>query len=152
MGIGKTKGAYLGTDTKSSSTEEPLITEVGELKPGKVERKQTVEHDKESNYRKENSKKAEGNNSRRTNREADGDGANLDWHHDAIFNLSWITPLLLEGSDDLSFRFEFRHDGTFLDEKFIGECGILVGNLVCSAATTDLIGSHISWILGGCCV
>ncbi|MED6165185.1 hypothetical protein PIB30_097219 [Stylosanthes scabra] len=77
----------------------------------------------------------------RTHREADGDGANPDWHHDAIFDLSWITPSLLEGSDGLFFRFEFRHDGTLLGDKLIGECRVPVADLVRDAAAADVVRS-----------
>ncbi|MED6120717.1 hypothetical protein PIB30_023648 [Stylosanthes scabra] len=71
-------------------------------------------------------------------READDDGANLDWHNDTIFNLSWITPLLLEGSDDLFSQFEFSHEGTTpLGEKFFGECGVVAANHVFDVATAD---------------
>ncbi|KAL1314462.1 hypothetical protein HN51_041269 [Arachis hypogaea] len=73
----------------------------------------------------------------RTDREADGDGANPEWHHDAIFDLAWITPSLLEGSEGLFFRFEFRHDGTLLGDKLIGECRVPVADLVRDAAKSD---------------
>ncbi|MED6120469.1 hypothetical protein PIB30_021138 [Stylosanthes scabra] len=77
----------------------------------------------------------------RTHREADGDGANPDWHHHAIFDLSWITPSPLEGSDGLFFRFEFRHDGTLLGDKLIGECRVPVADLVRDAAAADVARS-----------
>ncbi|RYR54132.1 hypothetical protein Ahy_A06g029389 isoform A [Arachis hypogaea] len=77
----------------------------------------------------------------RTDREADGDGANPEWHHDAIFDLAWITPSLLEGSEGLFFRFEFRHDGTLLGDKLIGECRVPVADLVRDAAKSDAASS-----------
>ncbi|CAL0332925.1 unnamed protein product [Lupinus luteus] len=62
-------------------------------------------------------------------------GTNPIWNHVSKFNIGWVPrSSLVKGSrNDLFFRFEFRHDGLILGEKFVGECRVPLLDVVTDA-------------------
>ncbi|OIW09437.1 hypothetical protein TanjilG_07822 [Lupinus angustifolius] len=62
-------------------------------------------------------------------------GNNPIWNHESRFNIGWVPrSSLVKGSrNDLFLRFEFRHDGLILGDKFVGECCVPLLDLVIDA-------------------
>ncbi|KAE9586531.1 hypothetical protein Lal_00044654 [Lupinus albus] len=61
-------------------------------------------------------------------------GTNPLWNHEARFNIGWVP----RSRKDLFFRFEFRHDGHILGDKFVGECCVPLLDLVLDSDTDDV--------------
>ncbi|XP_061375705.1 protein SRC2-like [Gastrolobium bilobum] len=73
----------------------------------------------------------------------DGDGSNPEWNHEARFDLGWLSQP--RDSDDLFFRFEFRHDAVILGDKLIGECRVPLADLIRDAGFVDGVARFVSY-------
>ncbi|CAJ1792611.1 unnamed protein product [Sphenostylis stenocarpa] len=71
-----------------------------------------------------------------TDRDSESDGSNPEWNYLARFDLGCLSHSPHDSDfGHLFLCFEFRHDGTILGDKVVGECRVALANMIRDAGT-----------------